>query len=203
MKIICIGLNYADHIREFNSPRPTEPIFFLKPDTALLNGNKPFFLPDFGSEIHYEVEIVLKVNRLGRNISEKFAERYFTEIGIGIDFTARDIQKKCRTHGLPWEVAKAFDGAAPIGEFVPKEKFQDINNLNFRLNINGTTVQKGNTHDMIFNFDQIIHHVSKFVSFRIGDLIFTGTPVGVGPVKIGDRLQAYIEDELLLDFYVK
>jgi 2-keto-4-pentenoate hydratase/2-oxohepta-3-ene-1,7-dioic acid hydratase in catechol pathway len=203
MKIICIGLNYRDHIKEFKDNVPEAPVFFLKPDTALLTGNKPFFIPEFSNDVHYEAEIVLKINRLGRSISEKFASRYFSQIGIGIDFTARDIQARCREKGHPWEIAKAFDGAAPLGEFVPKEQFADIHNLNFRLDINGQTVQRGNTSDMIFSFEQIIAYVSKFISLRIGDLIFTGTPVGVGPVKIGDHLQAYIEDQLLLDFYVK
>ena len=203
MKVFAIGRNYADHAKELNNPLPAKPVFFMKPDTALVKDNKPFFLPDFSNEIHHEVEIVLKINRLGKNIDEKFAHRYYSEIGIGIDFTARDLQAKCKEKGLPWEIAKAFDNSAPIGEFVSKEEFKDLANINFRLDINGTTVQKGNTSDMIFHFDRLISHVSKYVTLKIGDLLFTGTPAGVGPVKIGDHLQAYIEDKCLLDFFVK
>lgn len=203
MKVFAIGRNYADHAKELNNPLPTEPVFFMKPDTALVKDNKPFFIPDFSNEIHHEVEIVLKINRLGKNIDEKFAHRYYSEIGIGIDFTARDLQAKCKDKGLPWEIAKAFDNSAPIGEFVSKEEFKDLSNINFRLDINGVTVQRGNTSDMIFHFDRLISHVSKYVTIKIGDLLFTGTPAGVGPVKIGDHLQAYIEDKCLLDFFVK
>lgn len=203
MKIICIGLNYTDHIKEFGGTVPTEPVFFMKPDTSLLTQNKPFFLPDFSNEVHYETEIVLKINKLGKSIDEKFAHRYYSEIGIGIDFTARDIQRRLKEKGQPWEAAKAFDGAAPIGNFVSKEKFENLNDINFHLDLNQTTIQKGNTRDLIFSFDQIIAHVSRFVTLKMGDLIFTGTPVNVGPVKIGDRMQAYIENELLLDFWVK
>jgi 2-keto-4-pentenoate hydratase/2-oxohepta-3-ene-1,7-dioic acid hydratase in catechol pathway len=203
MKVFAIGRNYADHAKELNNPLPAEPVFFMKPDTALVKDNKPFFIPDFSQEIHHEVEIVLKINRLGKNIDEKFAHRYYSEIGIGIDFTARDLQAKCKEKGLPWEIAKAFDNSAPIGEFVSKDEFKDLSNTNFRLDINGVTVQKGNTHDMIFHFDRLISHVSKFVTVKIGDLLFTGTPAGVGSVKIGDHLQAYIEDRCLLDFFVK
>lgn len=203
MKVFAIGRNYADHAKELNNPLPTEPVFFMKPDTALVKDNKPFFIPDFSNEIHHEVEIVLKINRLGKNIDEKFAHRYYSEIGIGIDFTARDLQAKCKDKGLPWEIAKAFDNSAPIGEFVSKEEFKDLSNINFRLDINGVTVQRGNTSNMIFHFDRLISHVSKYVTIKIGDLLFTGTPAGVGPVKIGDHLQAYIEDKCLLDFFVK
>lgn len=203
MKVFAIGRNYADHAKELNNPLPAEPVFFMKPDTALVKDNKPFYIPDFSQEIHHEVEIVLKINRIGKNIAEKFAHRYYSEIGIGIDFTARDLQAKCKEKGLPWEVAKAFDNSAPIGSFVSKEEFNDLANLNFHLDINGTTVQKGNTSDMIFHFDRLISHVSKYITVKIGDLLFTGTPAGVGTVKIGDHLQAYIEDKCLLDFYVK
>jgi 2-keto-4-pentenoate hydratase/2-oxohepta-3-ene-1,7-dioic acid hydratase in catechol pathway len=203
MKVIAIGRNYAEHAKELNSPLPAEPVFFMKPDTAIVKGNKPFFLPDFSNEIHHEVEIVLKINRVGKNIGEQFAHRYFAEIGIGIDFTARDLQAKCKEKGLPWEIAKAFDNSAPVGDFIPKEELKDLKNINFRLDINGTTVQHGNTSDMIFDFDKLIHHVSKYVTIKIGDLIFTGTPAGVGPVKIGDHLQAYIGDRCLLDFFIK
>lgn len=203
MKVIAIGRNYADHAKELNNPVPSEPVFFMKPDTAIVKGNKPFFLPGFSQEIHHEVEIVLKINRVGKNIARQFAPRYYPEIGIGIDFTARDLQAKCKEKGLPWEIAKAFDNSAPVGEFIPKDQIADMNNINFRLEINNKVVQQGNTSDMIFNFDHLIEYVSKFVTLKIGDLIFTGTPSGVGPVKIGDHLQAYIEDKCLLDFYVK
>lgn len=203
MKVFCIGRNYIDHAKELNNPVPAEPVFFMKPDTALVKNNKPFFLPDFSEEIHHEVEIVLHINRVGKNIAEKFAHRYYSEIGIGIDFTARDLQAKCKEKGLPWEIAKAFDNSAPIGKFLPKEQFKDLSNINFHLDINGQTVQKGNTSDMIFRFDRLIAHVSKYVTVKMGDLLYTGTPAGVGSVKIGDRLQAYIEDECLLDFFIK
>ncbi len=203
MKVIAIGRNYADHAKELNNPLPAEPVFFMKPDTAIVKGNKPFYLPDFSNEIHHEVEIVLKINKVGKNIAEKFAHRYYAEIGIGIDFTARDLQAKCKDKGLPWEIAKAFDNSAPVGEFMPKDEFPDLNNIDFRLDINGKTVQSGNTRDMIFKFDRLIEHVSRFVTIKIGDLIYTGTPAGVGPVKIDDHLQAYIGDKCLLDFFVR
>jgi 2-keto-4-pentenoate hydratase/2-oxohepta-3-ene-1,7-dioic acid hydratase in catechol pathway len=203
MKIFAIGMNYLEHTKELNNPVPSEPVFFMKPDTAIIRNNKPFFYPDFSENLHYETEIVLKINRVGKNISERFAHRYYTEIGIGIDFTARDIQKKCREKGLPWEIAKAFDGSAPLGKFVPKEQLTNVHNLKFHLDINGVTVQSGNSHDMIFSFEKIIAHISKYITIKMGDLIFTGTPAGVGPVKIGDHLQAYLEDQLMLDFYIR
>lgn len=203
MKIICIGLNYMDHIREMNNPIPQVPVFFLKPDSSIIRNNKPFFYPEFTNDLHYELEVVLKINRLGRNISEKFAHRYFSEIGLGIDFTARDLQRICKDKGMPWEMAKAFDGSAPISEFVQKDKFEDLNKIKFKLEKNDAIVQNGNTTDLVFTFDKIISYVSKFITLRTGDLIFTGTPVGVGPVKIGDRLKGYLEDELMLDFYIK
>jgi acylpyruvate hydrolase len=203
MKIFAIGRNYSDHAKELHNPLPSEPMFFMKPDTALLQNNNPFFYPDFSQEIHYETEIVVKINRVGKCIEQKFASRYYNEIGIGIDFTARDIQRRCQEKGHPWEIAKAFDNSAPISKFISKDKFADLGNLNFHLDINGTTVQKGNTGDMIFEIDKLIAYISKFFTFKIGDLIFTGTPAGVGPVKIGDNLQAYIENDLMLEFYVK
>lgn len=203
MKIICIGRNYADHARELDNPLPEKPIFFLKPDTALVKDNKPFFYPDFSSEIHYEVEIVLKINRLGRHIDKKFAHRYYDEMSVGIDFTARDLQNESRKNGLPWEIAKAFDNSAPLGKFIFKDKMTDPDKINIRLDLNGKTVQTGNSSDLIFSFDHIISYVSDFITLKIGDLIFTGTPAGVGPVKIGDRLQAFLDEELLLDFNVK
>ncbi len=203
MKIICIGRNYTDHAKEMNSPVPENPVFFLKPDTTLLRNNQPFFYPDFSKEIHYELELVLKICRLGRNIQKKFAHRYYKEIGLGVDFTARDLQRNCKEKGLPWEIAKAFDGSAPISKFIKKEELGDINNLDFHLENNGDTVQKGNSSQMIFDYDELICYVSQFITLKIGDLIFTGTPAGVGSVAIGDRLKGYLGDELLLDFFVK
>ncbi|MEA2106831.1 MAG: fumarylacetoacetate hydrolase family protein [Bacteroidota bacterium] len=203
MKIIAIGRNYIDHAKEFNNPLPKEPIFFMMPETALLRKNQPFFYPDFSTDIHYELEVVIKLNRLGKNIANEFAHRYYSEIGLGIDFTARDLQKNCKEKGLPWEMAKSFDGAAPISDFLPLDKIGDINHINFRLELNENIVQQGNTKDMIFPVDQLIAYVSKFTTLKIGDLLFTGTPAGVGPVKIGDRLTAYIEDEKMLDFVIK
>jgi len=203
MKIICIGQNYLEHIKELNSAIPDEPVFFLKPDTSLLIDNKPFYIPDFSNDIHHEVEIVLKISRLGKNIAENFAHTYYDELTVGIDFTARDIQKIQKTKGLPWEKAKGFDFSAPIGKFVSKEKLPAMNNLNFHLNINGKTVQKGNTSDLLFSFDKIISFISQFITLKIGDLIFTGTPVGVDPVKIEDKLEAFLEGEKLLAFEVK
>jgi len=203
MKILAIGMNYPLHVKEMNNTLSPEPVIFCKPDSALLINNKPFFYPDFSSDIQYEAEIVVKFDRLGKNIAPKFARRYFSEITVGIDFTARDLQKRCKEKGLPWEIAKSFDNSSPIGRMIPKAKFPDIQNINFHLDVNGTTVQEGNTKDMLLSVDQIISHVSKFFTIKIGDLLFTGTPHGVGPVKIGDRLQAYLEDELALDFKVK
>ncbi|PWD98199.1 fumarylacetoacetate hydrolase family protein [Marinilabilia rubra] len=203
MKLLCIGRNYEEHAKELKNPLPSEPVIFSKPDTALLRNNDPFFIPDFAESFHYEVEIVVRINRLGKNIEEQFAHRYYDEIGLGIDFTARDLQDKLKQKGLPWEKCKAFDHSAVISNFVRKEEYQDLNNLKFHLDINGETRQKGNTHDMIFNIDQIISHVSKYFTLKIGDFIYTGTPSGVGPVKIGDRMQGYIEDENFFDFQVK
>ena len=203
MKIIAIGRNYSEHAKELNNPVPTEPIFFLKPESSIIRNNKPFFYPEFSQNIHYEVEIVLKICRLGKNISENFAHRYYREIGIGIDFTARDLQSRCKEKGHPWEIAKAFDGSAPIGKFIRKQNLGEINNIDFQLNLNEKIVQKGNTRDMIFSCDQIISYVSKYITLKMGDLIFTGTPAGVGPVKKDDHLQASIEGNVLLDFYVK
>jgi len=203
MKILCIGMNYPSHVKEMSDILSPEPVIFSKPESALLLNNKPFFYPDFSTDIQYETEIVLKIDRLGKNIASKFAHRYFSEITVGIDFTARDLQRRCKEKGHPWEIAKSFDNSAPIGCMLAKTKFPDIQNVNFHLDINGTTVQQGNTKDMIFSADQIIVHVSKFFTLKTGDLIFTGTPQGVGSVKIGDRLQAYLEDEMVLDFKIK
>ncbi len=206
MKIICIGRNYIDHAKELNNNIPDEPVFFLKPDTALLRNNAPFFIPpdDFLGEIHYEVELVLRISKAGKSIAEKFAYRYYNEIGIGIDFTARQLQQKLKQSGLPWEKAKAFDYSAPISmQFLPKEQFDINNGINFSLHKNGNVVQQGNTKDMIFSFDSIIAYVSKYITLRTGDLIYTGTPSGVGPIVKGDLLEAYIEDRLMLNVQVK
>lgn len=203
MKIIAIGRNYAEHAKELNNPLPSEPVVFLMPSTSIIQGNKPFFYPDFSSDIHYEVELVLKISKAGKNIEEKFADRYFDQIGIGIDFTARDLQKKAKEKGLPWEKAKAFDGSAPLGEFIHKDQFEDLRNIPFSLQLNGDVVQEGNSNDMIFPFEYLISYVSKFFSLQLGDLIFTGTPAGVGPVKIGDRLEAFIGDRSLLNFNIR
>jgi len=203
MKILAIGMNYPSHVKEMQNILSPEMVIFSKPESALLLDNKPFFYPDFSADIQYETEIVIKIDRLGKNIAQKFAHRYYSEITAGIDFTARDLQKRCKEKGHPWEIAKAFDNSAPIGRMIPKTAFSDLQNVNFHLDINGTTVQQGNTKDMIFSVDQIIAHASRFFTIKTGDLIFTGTPHGVGPVKIGDHLQAYLEDELVLDFKVK
>lgn len=204
MKIICIGRNYVDHAAELNNPVPTEPVFFLKPDTALLRNNAPFFYPDFSKDVHHEVELVIKINKVGRCIGEKFASRYYSEVGLGVDFTARDLQQRCKEKGLPWEIAKAFDFSAPLSSiFLPVENFGSVNSIPFKLLKNGVVVQEGNSSDMIFRVDRIIAYVSKFLTLKIGDLIYTGTPVGVGPVQINDRLQGYIDDKLMFDFEVK
>ena len=203
MKILCIGRNYADHISELNNERPSEPVIFLKPDTAILKDNEPFYHPDFSNDIHYEVEIVLKINKVGKNIEAKFAHKYYDEIGIGIDFTARDLQTKLKEKGLPWEKAKAFDGSAPISGFIKKTNFGDLGNLKFHLEINGDSRQNGNTNMMLWNFDEIIAEISKYFTLKTGDLIFTGTPAGVGKVYIGDKLTAFIEDDELLAFEIK
>jgi len=203
MKIICIGRNYAEHAKEMKAETPTEPVFFMKPDTALIKDNQPFYYPSFSKEVHHEVEVVLKVCKNGKNIQKQFANKYYDEVSVGIDFTARDLQAQCKAKGLPWEKAKAFDGSGVIGKFKPLAHYKDIHNISFRLDINGKKVQEGNTKDVIFNFDAIIEYISGFVTLRQGDLIYTGTPVGVGPVQIGDRLEAYLQDEKLLDFEVK
>ncbi|MDX9852372.1 MAG: fumarylacetoacetate hydrolase family protein [Tenuifilaceae bacterium] len=203
MKIICIGRNYSEHAKEMNSPVPDVPVFFIKPDTALLRNNNAFYYPSFTNDLHYELEVVLKICRLGKSISERFANRYYSEVGLGIDFTARDLQKTCKEKGLPWEIAKAFDYSAAVSPFIPKEELGDLTNLEFRLEKNGEVVQRGNTADMLFSFDKLISYVSGYVSFRIGDLLFTGTPAGVGSVVIGDRLTAYLGDRLMLDFLIR
>ncbi len=203
MKIICIGRNYVDHIRELNNAVPASPVFFLKPDSSLLIRNRPFYYPSFSSEIHYEVELVLKICKVGKNIQKKFADTYFDEIGIGLDMTARDLQDSAKQKGLPWTIAKGFDQSAPIGGFLPKENFNDLRDIGFHLDLNGKTVQTGNSGLMIYPFDDIIAYISKFMTLRTGDYIFTGTPAGVGPVKVGDRLEAYIGDVKLLGCEIK
>ncbi|MFA9370256.1 MAG: fumarylacetoacetate hydrolase family protein [Labilibaculum antarcticum] len=203
MKILAIGRNYVNHAKELNNPVPEEPVVFSMPDSALLKSNNDFYFPDFSKDIHHEVEVVVKICRVGKNIPMEFAHRYYDEIGLGIDFTARDIQAECKKKGLPWEKAKAFDGAAPISKFVSKDKFEDVGNLNFLLDINGSRVQTGNTSNMIFSIDYLISYLSKFFTLKIGDLIYTGTPEGVGPVKIGDHLVAELEGQKMMDFYVR
>ncbi len=203
MKIIAIGRNYAEHAKELNNPVPTVPVIFLKPDTALLRENKAFYHPDFSQDIHHEIEVVLKVCKEGKNISEKFASNYYDEIGLGVDFTARDIQSRHKEKGLPWELAKAFDGSAPVSNFIPKSEFTDLYNLDFKLEINGEVRQHGNTKDLLFSFERIITFVSQYITLKKGDLIFTGTPQGVGKVNIGDHLEAFLEGKRMLDFYVK
>lgn len=204
MKIFAVGLNYASHNEEMKRMFVSEePVFFMKPDTALLKGGKPFYLPDFSQEMHYETELVVKISRLGKNIEERFAERYYEEVTVGIDFTARDLQRKQKELGLPWEISKAFDNSAAVGTFISKEEVGGVNNADFRLDINEKTVQQGNSGDMIYPVDKIISYISRFFTLKMGDLIFTGTPAGVGPVQVNDHLQGYIGDKKLLDFRVK
>jgi acylpyruvate hydrolase len=203
MKIICIGRNYAAHIEELKNEKPGQPVVFLKPDTALIKGEAPFYYPDFSSNIHHEIELVLKISKEGKYIQPKFAHRYFEEIGLGIDFTARDLQDQCKAKGLPWEIAKAFNGSAPIGNFKPVSEFSDLKNIDFHLEINGEVKQKGNTSLMLFDFATIISYVSQFFTLKKGDLIYTGTPAGVGPVQTGDQLIGFIGNEKMLHVEVK
>ena len=204
MKILAVGLNYESHNIEMKRTFKSEtPVIFMKPESAQLKDGKPFFIPDFSNEIHYETEMVVKINRLGKNIAEKFANRYYDELTVGIDFTARDLQKSLKEKGLPWEISKSFDNSAAIGNFVSKEEFQDIQDINFHLDINKETVQKGNTSNMIYSIDKIIAYVSQYFTLKIGDLIFTGTPAGIGPVKIDDHLEGFIENKKLLDFHIR
>jgi acylpyruvate hydrolase len=203
MKIICIGLNYREHALELGWPVPDEPVVFLKPDSSILKNNKPFFLPDFSAEIHYEVEVVIKISKLGKGISARFAPRYFDEVTLGIDITARDLQTKLKSAGMPWELSKCFDGAAPLGHFIPVANIKNMADVDFRLEINNKVVQKSNTSDMIFSFNEIVEYVSKFFTLKTGDLIFTGTPPGVGKLHRNDNLVAYLGDEPLLDFRIR
>ncbi|WP_341224993.1 fumarylacetoacetate hydrolase family protein [uncultured Arcticibacterium sp.] len=202
MKIICVGRNYVDHIEELKNDFPTAPVIFSKPDSAILRKNDAFYYPTFSNSIHHEVEVVLKVCKLGKNIQEKFAHKYYEEIALGIDFTARDVQSELKSKGLPWDLAKGFNGSAPISKFVSKENY-DMNNLNFNLEVNGDNRQIGNTSKMIYSFDYIISFISQYFTLKIGDLIFTGTPAGVAEVKVGDNLKGYMEDKLMFDFDVK
>ena len=203
MKIFAIGQNYVEHNKELNSKNPTEPVVFMKPDTSLLKNNKPFYIPDFTNELHYETELIIKFNRLGKNIDSIFANRYYVEIGLGIDFTARDLQRKLKTEGKPWEISKAFDNSAVIGNFLPVTELGEVQNIQFRLDLNGKTVQNGNSSDMIFKINELVAYVSRFFTIKIGDLLFTGTPAGVGKVEVGDRLEGYIFNNKMFDFYIK
>ena len=203
MKIFCIGRNYQSHADELESPLPAECITFMKPDSALLRNNAPFYIPEFSNEIHHEVELVIRINRLGKSINEKFAHRYYSEIGLGIDFTARDLQRDLIKKGLPWEKCKSFDNSAVVSQFVDISRYPNINSLPFCLEINGETRQQGNSRDMIYGFDKIIAELSKYFILKIGDLIFTGTPAGVGAVATGDQLKGFIEDECFFNFSIK
>jgi acylpyruvate hydrolase len=203
MKILAIGRNYVAHIQELNNEQPSEPVVFLKPDTALLQNNEPFYYPAFSQDIHHEVELVLRVCKEGKHIEPKFASRYYDQIGLGIDFTARDIQNRAKEKGLPWETAKAFNGSAPISKCLPIADFPDLKNINFSLKINGITRQEGNTALMLFDFEAIICYLSRYFTLKTGDLIYTGTPAGVSAVKVGDRLVGYIEDKEMFNFEVK
>jgi acylpyruvate hydrolase len=203
MKIIAIGRNYSEHAKELNNPLPTEPVVFMKPDTALVREGRAFYHPEFSSDIHYEVELVLKIKKEGKHIAEKFALSYIESIGIGIDFTARDLQEKCKSKGLPWEIAKAFDQSAAIGTFSPLESFSALDNISFSLHKNGELKQAGNSNQMIFSFEKIISYVSARFTLKKGDLIFTGTPAGVGKIDIGDLLECYLENTLSLKLDIK
>tara|TARA_R110000850_G_scaffold241496_1_gene366099 strand:+ start:21346 stop:21957 length:612 start_codon:yes stop_codon:yes gene_type:complete len=203
MKLICIGRNYTEHIKELANERPVDPVIFMKPDTAILLKKQPFFIPDFSDDVHHEVEILVKINKVGKHIEAKFAHKYYDEIGLGIDFTARDLQSKLKQKGLPWEKAKAFDGAAVVGNFLPKANFEDINNINFHLESNGNIVQKGNTSHMLWKIDALIEYISKYFTLKIGDIIFTGTPAGVAKVNTNDELKGFIEDKQLFSIKVK
>ncbi len=203
MKLICIGRNYTKHIEELENEKPKDPVVFLKPDTAILLKKQPFFIPDFSNDVHHEVEILVKINKVGKHIDRKFAHKYYDEIGLGIDFTARDLQSQLKAKGLPWEKAKAFDGAAVIGKWLPKTQFKDVNNLSFSLYKNGAIVQDGNTNFMLWKIDELIEYVSKYFTLKIGDIIFTGTPAGVGKVIANDKLKGFIENEEMFSITVK
>jgi 2-keto-4-pentenoate hydratase/2-oxohepta-3-ene-1,7-dioic acid hydratase in catechol pathway len=203
MKIICVGRNYTDHIKELENNKPKEPVLFLKPDSSIILNNKPFFIPDFSQNIHYELELIIKISRLGKHIQEKFSHKYYDFIGLGIDFTARDLQSDLKNKGLPWEKSKAFDGSCFISKWINKSEFNDVNNLNFKLNKNGNTVQKTNSKLMLWKIDELISYISTFFTLKIGDVIFTGTPAGVGKVSIGDNLEGFIEDNKIFNLNIK
>jgi 2-keto-4-pentenoate hydratase/2-oxohepta-3-ene-1,7-dioic acid hydratase in catechol pathway len=202
MKILCVGRNYSEHAKELGNAVPENPVIFSKPDTALLKNNEAFYLPSFSNDVHHEVELVIKINKVGKKIQEKFARNYFSEIGLGIDFTARDVQSELKAKGLPWELAKAFDGSAPIGNFINIENL-NLKNIDFSLQKNGQIVQKGNTAQMIFSFEKIVSFVSQYFTLKVGDLIYTGTPAGVSQVNIGDKLEGFIGNDLMLTCEVK
>lgn len=203
MKIICIGRNYTEHIKELENEKPTDPVVFLKPDTSVLLKKQPFFIPDFSNDVHHEVEILVKINRIGKHIDRKFAHKYYNEIGLGIDFTARDVQSELKAKGLPWEKAKAFDGAAVIGEWLPVSDFKDVNAIEFSLKKNEKIVQLGNTSHMLWKIDELIEYVSKYFTLKIGDIIFTGTPSGVEKVNANDKLKGYIGEKEMFSITVK
>jgi 2-keto-4-pentenoate hydratase/2-oxohepta-3-ene-1,7-dioic acid hydratase in catechol pathway len=203
MKLICIGRNYTEHIEELKNERPIDPVVFLKADSSILPKKQPFFIPDFSNDIHYEVEILVKIHKVGKHIDKKFAGKYYNEIGLGIDFTARDVQSYLKGKGLPWEKAKSFDGSAVIGQWLPKSEFKDVDNINFSLQKNGNIVQNGNTSYMLWKIDEIIEYVSKYFTLKIGDIIFTGTPAGVGKVEPEDVLTGFIENKQLLSVTIK
>ncbi len=203
MKIICIGRNYADHISELNNERPTEPVIFMKPDSSILLKKFPFVIPEFTNDVHHEVEVLVKINKVGKYIDAKFAHKYYDEIGLGIDFTARDLQTTLKEKGLPWEKAKAFDGSAIIGDFLPKNSFSSLENINFELKSNGKVVQQGNTSLMLWKIDELVAYVSQFFTLKKGDIIFTGTPKGVAPIKEGDVLEGFLEGNQLFKVQVK
>ncbi|WP_338357383.1 fumarylacetoacetate hydrolase family protein [Yeosuana marina] len=203
MKLICIGRNYTEHIKELENEKPTDPVVFLKPDTAILLKKQPFFIPDFSNDVHHEVEILVRINKVGKHIAKKFAHKYYDEIGLGIDFTARDLQKQLKDKGLPWEKAKGFDGAAVIGEWMSVKEIDDINAIEFSLKKNENIVQLGNTSHMLWKIDELIEYVSKYFTLKIGDIIFTGTPAGVGKVIANDKLKGFIEDKEMFSITVK
>ena len=202
MKIICIGRNYVEHIKELDNERPSAPIIFMKPETALLQNNSPFYYPDFSNDIHHEVELLIKIDKTGKSVRPNYAYKYYQEIGLGIDFTARDIQTKAKKNGHPWELAKAFNHSAPVSDFLPKIA-HNLSNLSFHLLKNGQVVQKGNTSLMIWSIDELISYISRFILLKKGDIIFTGTPAGVGPIKIGDHLEGFLEEKKMFDFKIK
>ncbi|MGR7812054.1 fumarylacetoacetate hydrolase family protein [Lacinutrix undariae] len=203
MKLICIGRNYTDHIKELENEKPTDPVVFLKPDTSILLKKQPFFIPDFSDDVHHEVEVLVKINKVGKHISKKFAHKYYDHIGLGIDFTARDLQAQLKAKGLPWEKAKAFDGAAVIGDWIEKSEIENVDDINFSLEKNGVLVQSGNTSHMLWKIDEIIEYVSKYFTLKIGDIIFTGTPSGVGKVFNNDKLTGFVEGKSMFSITVK